>query len=72
MVERVVAEQLQAFLGDVSILEPFQSSFGLDHKTEMVLVILKDIWIEVGAAVMIRPGSVEQDQSGVVAKSDRL
>lgn len=40
--ERVMTEQLQGFLDDTSILDPFQSGFCPGHGTEMALVALTD------------------------------
>lgn len=42
VVERVVTEQLQAFLVETSVLDPFQSGFCLSHGMEMGLVTLTD------------------------------
>ena len=42
VVERVVADQLQALLDKTSALDPFQSGFKLHHSTEMALVTLLD------------------------------
>lgn len=42
VVERVVVEQLQAFLEDSSVLDPFHSSFCPGYGVEMALVTLMD------------------------------
>lgn len=40
LTERVVANQLQAFLEDTDSLDPFQSKFRLHHETKTALVVL--------------------------------
>ena len=42
VVERVVADQLQALLDETNALDPFQSGFRLCYGTEMALVTLMD------------------------------
>ena len=42
VVERVVANQLQALLDETNALDPFQSGFRLCHSMEMALVALFD------------------------------
>lgn len=42
VIERAIAEQLQKFLDDTWVLDPFQSSFGLAYGMEMALFTLTD------------------------------
>lgn len=42
VVEKLVTEQLQNFLADISALKPFQSGFWSGHGKEMALVALTD------------------------------
>ena len=42
LVERVVADQLQALLDETNALDPFQLGFRPHHGTEMALVTLSD------------------------------
>ena len=42
LIKRLVADQLQAFLGDTDTLDPFQTGFRPCHVTETALVELLD------------------------------